>query len=243
MGTPDRPGCRVLLVATQASAQALSPGGPGFTSPLVPGQLFVGPGAQFEVYNLPKLESRWRTAILDPFDLWRPSWEPDPTVVGPGLPCRRCSNLDFGSVRGAGRDWRMRSSVCRALSSFVELIQKVFEFVYSRQRKHDPVGLSADLLARFAIVSDHSVQVEFQDISTDHESCRAVGEGIINGTMGRDHTEARVLRRFCSRSVLMFVIGGDLFVRVMLGHVHSPCAVAVRRRSTRPCHLQPSSSS
>jgi hypothetical protein len=79
-----------VLVSTPASAQAVWPGGPGATTPLVPGQLFVGFGAQFEVYDLPRFDSPWRSAnMVDPSpprasDLWRPSWDPDPTVVGPG---------------------------------------------------------------------------------------------------------------------------------------------------------------
>jgi hypothetical protein len=78
----------VLLITTQASAQALWPGGPGSTSPLVPGQLFVGFGAQLGTYNLPKFDSPWRSAKLNTgfiaTDLWRPSYDPDPTVAGPG---------------------------------------------------------------------------------------------------------------------------------------------------------------
>jgi hypothetical protein len=81
----------LLLVATQASAQALWPGGPGSTSPLVPGQLFVGFGAQIGVYHLPKFESPWRSSNRvgfaggsPAFDLFRPSVEPDPTAAGPG---------------------------------------------------------------------------------------------------------------------------------------------------------------
>jgi hypothetical protein len=73
-----------LLLATQASAQGVWPGGPGSTSPLVPGQLFVGFGVEFGTYNLPKFDSPWRTANFGGDDLWRPSWNPDPTVVGPG---------------------------------------------------------------------------------------------------------------------------------------------------------------
>jgi hypothetical protein len=79
-----------LLVATQASAQALWPGGPGATSPLVPGQLFVGFGAQIGVYHLPKFDSPWRSsnaigvAGSPATDLLRPSIDPDPTVAGPG---------------------------------------------------------------------------------------------------------------------------------------------------------------
>jgi hypothetical protein len=73
-----------LLVATQASGQAVWPGGPGATTPIEPGKLFVGLGAQFEVYNLPTFDSPWRTANINGSDLWRPSWDPDPTVVGPG---------------------------------------------------------------------------------------------------------------------------------------------------------------
>jgi hypothetical protein len=78
------------FVAPRASAQAVWPGGPGATTPIEPGKLFVGLGAQFEVYNLPKFDSPWRTANLvgtAPLvasGLWRPSWDPDPTVVGPG---------------------------------------------------------------------------------------------------------------------------------------------------------------
>jgi hypothetical protein len=76
-----------LLIATQASAQAVWPGGPGATTPLVPGQLFVGFGAQIGVYHLPKFDSPWRssnTVAGPPIDLLRPSIEPDPTVAGPG---------------------------------------------------------------------------------------------------------------------------------------------------------------
>jgi hypothetical protein len=72
------------VVAPPASAQAVWPGGPGATTPIEPGKLFVGLGAQFEVYDLPRFDSPWRTANYDGSDLWRPSWDPDPTVVGPG---------------------------------------------------------------------------------------------------------------------------------------------------------------
>ena len=76
----------ILVFATQASAQGPWPGDPGSTSPLVPGQLFVGFGAQVGTYNLPKFESPWRSAKLftGPVatDLWRPSYDADPTVAG-----------------------------------------------------------------------------------------------------------------------------------------------------------------
>jgi hypothetical protein len=74
----------VLLIATQASAQALWPGGPGSTTPLVPGQLFVGFGAQIGVHHLPRFDSPWRSSNAFGIDLFRPSIEPDPTVAGPG---------------------------------------------------------------------------------------------------------------------------------------------------------------
>jgi hypothetical protein len=79
----------VLLLATQASAQALWPGGPGATTPLKPGQLFVGFGAQIGVHHLPKFDSPWRSSnaigLFGPAtDLLRPSIEPDPTTAGPG---------------------------------------------------------------------------------------------------------------------------------------------------------------
>jgi hypothetical protein len=73
-----------LLIATQASAQGAWPGGPGSTSPLVPGQLFVGFGAQLGTYNLPTFDSPWRTSSVTGGDLFRPSIDPDPTVAGPG---------------------------------------------------------------------------------------------------------------------------------------------------------------
>jgi hypothetical protein len=78
-----------LLIATQASAQAVWPGGPGATTPLVPGQLFVGFGAQIGVHHLPKFDSPWQSSnligfSLRNFDRLRPSIDPDPTVAGPG---------------------------------------------------------------------------------------------------------------------------------------------------------------
>jgi hypothetical protein len=74
----------VFFFSTQVLAQGVWPGGPGATTPLVPGQMFIGVGGQVEWYHLPKFDSPWRTADAFGNDVYRPSFDPDPTVYGPG---------------------------------------------------------------------------------------------------------------------------------------------------------------
>ncbi len=75
----------LIFWAAPAQAQALWPGGPESTTPLVPGQLFAGFGGQLGVYHLPKFDSPWRSsATATGGDTFRPSSNPDPIVGGPG---------------------------------------------------------------------------------------------------------------------------------------------------------------
>lgn len=78
----------VLLATTQAAAQSIWPDTPGVTTPLVPGQLFIGLGGEMGVHNLPTFESPGRSAALNTgpvaTDVFRPSFNPDPTVAGGG---------------------------------------------------------------------------------------------------------------------------------------------------------------
>lgn len=78
----------ILFGTIAASAQSIWPDTPGTTTPLVQGQLFFGLGGEVGVHNLPKFESPGRSAQLNTggvaTDLFRPSFDPDPTVAGGG---------------------------------------------------------------------------------------------------------------------------------------------------------------